>query len=164
MKPPIAAAPGPPTATLFRRVAIAAALIAIGNIVSRVLGLARESVIAGLFGAGAAVDAFTAASTIPTTLYDLLINGAISAALVPVFSEYAEGDEREFWRVASSIINLALLSVAILTALLIWQAPLAVTILAGGFKPEIREQATQMVRLLLPAVIFMGLSGLITAL
>ena len=56
MKLPVAAAPGPPTATLFRRVVIAATLIAIGNIASRVLGLARESVIAGLFGAGAAVE------------------------------------------------------------------------------------------------------------
>src|SRR6266545_104504 len=164
MKLPVAAAPGPPTATLFRRMVIAATLIAIGNIASRVLGLARESVIAGLFGAGAAVDAFTAASTIPTTLYDLLINGAISAALVPVFSEYAEGDEREFWHVASTIINLALLVMAAVVALLIWLAPQVIGVLAGGFRADIRDQATQMVRQLLPAAIFMGLSGLITAL
>src|SRR5215207_3422856 len=163
MKLPVAAAPGPPT-TLLRRVAIAAALIAIGNIASRVLGLARESVIAGLFGAGAAVDAFTAASTIPTTLYDLLINGAISAALVPVFSEYAEDDEREFWHVASTVINLALLVMAAVVLLLIWLAPQVIGVLAGGFRADIRDDATQMVRLLLPAAIFMGLSGLITAL
>ena len=48
MKPPVAAASGSSTASLVRRVAIAAALIAVGNIASRVLGLARESVIAGL--------------------------------------------------------------------------------------------------------------------
>lgn len=159
-----AVAPETSTAAIARRIAIAALLIAIGNIASRVLGLAREAVIAGLFGAGAAVDAFTAASTIPTTLYDLLINGAISAALVPVFSEYAEGDEREFWRVASTIINLALLVMIALVALLVWLAPLVIDVLAGGFREDIRGQATQMVRLLLPAAIFMGLSGLITAL
>jgi putative peptidoglycan lipid II flippase len=164
MKPTVAAAPGPPHATLARRIAIAAALIAIGNIASRALGLARESAIAGLFGAGAAVDAFTAASTIPTLLYDLLISGAISAALVPVFSQYAEGDEREFWRVASTVINLALLVLTIVVVLLIWLAPLAIGVLAGGFRADIRDQATEMVRLLLPAAIFMGLSGLITAL
>ena len=84
--------PANPAASLARRIAIAAVLIAAGNIASRVLGLARESVIAGTFGTG--VDTFTAASAVPTQLYDLLINGAISAALVPVFSEYAEGDER----------------------------------------------------------------------
>src|SRR3954453_18857397 len=163
MKRPVAAAPGPPT-TLLRQVAIAAMLIAIGNIASRVLGLAREAVIAGLFGAGAAVDAFTAASTIPTTLYDLLISGAITAALVPVFSEYAEGDQGEFWHVASTIINLALLVMAAVVALLIWLAPQVISVVAGGFRADVRYQATQMVRLLLPAAIFMGLSGLITAL
>jgi putative peptidoglycan lipid II flippase len=152
------------SASLARRIAIAAMLIAVGNIASRVLGLVRESVIARTFGVSTAVDTFTAASAIPTTLYDLLINGAISAALVPVFSEYAEGDEREFWRVASIVINLALLVVIPITALLIWQAPLAVTVLAGGFAGDVREQATGMVRLLLPAVVFMALSGLITAL
>jgi putative peptidoglycan lipid II flippase len=164
MKPPTTAPPASPGASLARRIAIAATLIAVGNIASRVLGLLRESVIAGTFGRGSAVDVFTAASTIPTTLYDLLINGAISAALVPVFSEYAEGDQQEFWRVASTVINLALLVVAAVAALLIWQAPLAVTVLAGGFENEIREQATRMVRFLLPSVIFMALSGLITAL
>ncbi|HEX5690040.1 MAG TPA: lipid II flippase MurJ, partial [Roseiflexaceae bacterium] len=159
-----AVAPEPPTATVARRIVIAALLIAVGNIASRVLGLAREAVIASLFGAGAAVDAFTAASTIPTTLYDLLINGAISAALVPVFSEYAEGDEREFWRVASTVINLALLVMIALVVLLVGLAPLVIGVLAGGFRADIRSQATEMVQLLLPAAIFMGLSGLITAL
>jgi putative peptidoglycan lipid II flippase len=105
MKLPVAAAPSPPAASLLRRVVIAAALIAIGNIASRVLGLARESVIAGLFGAGAAVDAFTAASTIPTTLYDLLINGAISAALVPVFSELVLPVESELVLPAESELD-----------------------------------------------------------
>jgi putative peptidoglycan lipid II flippase len=158
-------APAPsaaPAATLARRIAIAAALIAIGNIASRVLGLVRESVIASQFGRN--VDTFTAASSIPTIIYDLLVNGAISAALVPVFSEYAEGDEREFWRVASTVLNLTLIVISALVALLIWQAPLAIGVLAGGFPAAIRGEATQMVRLLLPAVIFMGLSGLITAL
>jgi putative peptidoglycan lipid II flippase len=158
------AASGTPNANLARRVVLAALLIALGNIASRVLGIVRESAIAGTFGRGSVVDSFTAASTLPTILYDLLVSGAISAALVPVFSEYAEGDQREFWRVASSVANLALLAIAAITSLLIWQAPLAVELLAGGFAPEIREQATLMVRLLLPAVLFMGLSGLITAL
>ncbi len=162
MKTTAPVSPATPAATLARRIAIAAVLIAVGNIASRVLGLARESVIASQFGRD--VDTFTAASSIPTIIYDLLVNGAISAALVPVFSEYAEGDEREFWRVGSTVINLTLIVVSAVAALLIWQAPLAIGVLAGGFPPSIREESTQMVRLLLPAVIFMGLSGLITAL
>ena len=151
-------------ATVARRVALAAALIAAGHIASRLLGLLREAVIAGVFGVGPAVDAFTAASAIPTIVYDLLVSGAISAALVPVFSEYAESDDQEFWRVVSTVINLALMAVTLVVALVVWQAPAAVALLAGGFTPGIRAEATQMVRVLMPSVIFMGLSGLITAL
>lgn len=154
--------PANPAASLARRIAIAAVLIAAGNIASRVLGLARESVIAGTFGTG--VDTFTAASAVPTQLYDLLINGAISAALVPVFSEYAEGDEREFWRVASSMINLVLLAMAALAAFLALLAPQVVSVLASGFVGAARAETILMVRLLLPAVVLMGLSGLVTAL
>ena len=124
-----------PNQALARRVAGAALLIALGNIASRVLGVVREAVIAGAFGRGADVAAFKAASTIPTILYDLLVSGAISAALVPVLSAYAEGDDAEFWRVASSIINLALLALAGVTALLIWQAPLAVTSWPAASRP-----------------------------
>ncbi len=149
---------------VVRRVAIAALLIATGNIASRLIGVVREAVIAGLFGRGADVAAFTAASAVPTIVYDLLVNGAISAALVPVFSAYAEEDEAIFWRVAATVINLALGSIALVVGFLIWQAPVVVTVLAGGFEPELREQTIVMTRLLLPSVFFMGLSGLITAL
>lgn len=148
--------------TVARRVALAALLIGAGNIASRVLGLARESVIGANFGLG--VDAFTVASVIPTQLYDLLISGAISAALVPVFSEYAEGDEREFWRVASTVINLALLVLAILALALMLLAGPVISLAGGRFPAAQRTEAITMVRLLMPAVVLMGLSGLITAL
>lgn len=150
--------------TVVRRVAVAALLIAAGNIASRLIGMVREAVIAGLFGRGADVAAFTAASTVPTIVYDLLVNGAISAALVPVFSAYAEEDEAAFWHVAATVINLALGAIALVVGVLIWQTPLVVTLLAGGFAADLRDQTIVMTRLLLPAVFFMGLSGLITAL
>ena len=67
-------------------IAQAALLIAAGNITSRLLGLVRETVIAHLFGASGLVSAFRIAQTIPTILYDLLVGGMISSALVPVFS------------------------------------------------------------------------------
>lgn len=148
--------------SVTRRIALAALLIATGNIASRVLGLLRESVIAHNFGLS--VDTFTIASAIPNQLYDLLISGAISAALVPVFSEYAEGDEKEFWHVASTIINLALLVLALLAGGIALLAGPVVSIIGAGFSGADRETAISMVRLLMPAVALTGLSGLITAL
>ncbi|NWG21815.1 MAG: murein biosynthesis integral membrane protein MurJ [Chloroflexi bacterium] len=158
-----AGSPAPP-GSVARRIALAALLIAAGNIASRIIGVVREAVIAGIFGRGADVAAFTAASAVPTIVYDLLVNGAISAALVPVFSAYAEEDDAAFWRVATTMMNLALIAIAIVVGLLIWHTPAVVTVLAGGFAPDLREQTIVMTRLLLPAVLFMGLSGLITAL
>ena len=157
----------PTTATTVqsttRQIAIAALLIAVGNIASRVLGLVRESVIGANFGLS--VDTFTVASAIPNQLYDLLISGAISAALVPVFSEYAEGDQREFWHVASTIINLSLLVLASLAALLALFAGPIVALTGSGFAVRgLSNEAEAMVRGLMPAVVLTGLSGLITAL
>ncbi len=151
-------------ASATRNIALAALLIAAGSIASRIVGLVREGVLTSTFGASTAVDAFTAASSLTTVLYDLLVSGAISAALVPVFSEYAERDEAGLWHVASTIINLALLAIAVMVALLVWQAPLVIAVLAGGFPAPIRAEATQMLRLLLPSVLFLGVSGLVTAL
>jgi putative peptidoglycan lipid II flippase len=149
--------------SLARGIALAAFLIAVGNIASRALGLIRVSAIAYYFGIGPEVDAFTLAWTVPNTIYDLLINGAVSAALVPIFSEYAEGDEDEFWRVVTSVFSIALLALATLLALAMWQAPALIGILAQGDQNELRATATDLVRLLLPAVLLMGLSGLTTA-
>ncbi|HWQ11908.1 MAG TPA: murein biosynthesis integral membrane protein MurJ [Roseiflexaceae bacterium] len=154
----------PPQPSLTRTIAVAALLIAAGNVASRVIGLAREAVIAGAFGRGAEVAAFTAASAVPTILYDLLVNGAISAALVPVFSAYAEQDEAELWRVAWTVFTIALVALSAVCALLMWQAEVVVALLAGGFAPELRGLTVRMTRLLLPSAVLMGLSGLITAL
>lgn len=147
-------------------IASAAALIALGNVASRVMGQARESVIAALYGTDPAVSAYRVASAVPTQLYDLLVAGVVTAALVPVFSAYAERDERELWRVASSVFTLILLAVAALSALLWLLAPAIAPALAPGFAGDAALLATvvALIRWMLGAVLFMALAGLLTAL
>ena len=95
-------------APLERSIAAAAFIIMMGNILSRVMGLVREQVVAGLYGGSAVTDALTIASNVSTITYDLLISGIVSAALVPVFSEYAAKEKREeLWRIASSVLSIA---------------------------------------------------------
>ncbi|MGQ9927358.1 MAG: murein biosynthesis integral membrane protein MurJ [Chloroflexaceae bacterium] len=141
----------------------AALLIAVGNILSRVVGFIREPIIAYYFGRGVAVDAFQIAWTAPSTIYDMLIAGAVSAALVPVFSEYAEGDRDEFWRVVSGVLTLALAALTAIVALALWQAPRIVALLTRPQEGALRALAVPLVRLLMPAVLLMGISGLATA-
>jgi putative peptidoglycan lipid II flippase len=105
-------------------IAQAAAVVALGNVSSRVLGLVRETVISHLFGATGMVSAFRVASIVPTMIYDLLIGGMISAALVPVFADYASPEKREeLWRLASSLFTLVAIVFALVVLLLEWVAP-----------------------------------------
>ncbi len=136
----------------------------LGNVVSRLLGLVREQVIAALFGAKIATDVFAVASAVPTMVYDLLVSGAISAALIPVFTDYADSKDREdFGRVVSAVLSIAAAALAVVVALLIVVAPLLVDILGAGFDEETRSLTTSLVRLMLPSVLFMGIAGILTA-
>ena len=146
-----------------RSIAVAALLIAMGNIASRLVGFIREPTIAFFFARGVEVDAFQLAWTVPSTVYDLLIAGAVSAALVPVFAEHAEGPPDAFRRLVSGVLSIAITALTLLTILTIWQAPLLVALLAGPGRAELQAVATPLVRLLMPAVLLMGLSGLATA-
>lgn len=145
-------------------IARAALIIAAGNVASRVLGIVREQVIAFLFGASAETDAFRVATRIPITLYDLLIGGMISAALVPVLSGYADRDDHDdFWLVSSLIANVMAVLLLILTGVLILLAPQVIALYGPGLDATSGVLATDMLRLTLPAVIFQGLSGVFTA-
>jgi putative peptidoglycan lipid II flippase len=146
----------------MRSVAVAAAVIAFGNVVSRLLGLVREQVMAALFGATAATDAFVAASTVPMIVYDLLVGGAISAALVPVFVD-ASADEERLWRLLGTVLSLVALVLLTVAGVLGVFAPLVVDAIASGFSQETRDAAVPMVRMMLVAVVLQGLAGVLTA-
>ncbi|MBI4787373.1 MAG: murein biosynthesis integral membrane protein MurJ [Chloroflexi bacterium] len=143
----------------------AAAIIAAGNVASRVLGLARESVIAYLFGATGHVSAFRVASTLVQQLYDFLVGGMASAALVPILSDFAARKNRdELWRVASIVVNTLAVVLALAVLVLEVFAPQLVWIYGAGYDPALQDATVQMIRLALPAVFFLGLSGIITGL
>ncbi|MCI0477312.1 MAG: hypothetical protein L0Y55_13770, partial [Anaerolineales bacterium] len=143
----------------------AAAIIAAGNVASRVLGLAREMVIAYLFGATGLVSVFRVAATIIQTLYDFLVGGMVSAALVPVFSDFASKENRdELWRVASVVLNVLAIFLALAVIVLELFAPQLVWILGSGYDAELQRAAVEMLRLVLPAVFFLGMSGIVTGL
>lgn len=145
------------------QVAQAAGIIALGNITSRILGLVRAIVKSGLFGAGPHVSALDAAVRIPTTLYDLLIGGMISSALVPVLSDHASPSERtELWGLVGNLIGVASLVVCGLLVLGEVLAPQLVWLLAGGLSSPARALATGLLRLALPAVFFLNLAGILT--
>ena len=105
-------------------IARSAGILSLGSVASRALGLVRQTVIADLFGASPHVSAFVAAARVPTMIYDLLIGGLLSAALVPVFSDYASPEKRqELWRVFSVVVSLVVVVLGLVAVLLELLAP-----------------------------------------
>jgi putative peptidoglycan lipid II flippase len=143
----------------------AAGIVATGSIAGRVLGLVREQVIAYRFGASGLVSAFGIAAQIPNTIFELLIGGMLSAVLVPVFAQVAEqeGDEA-LWLLFSRVANLAAVVLGAVVLLLEALAPQVAWLLGGGFTPDLLPVLTQMIRLIAPATLFLGLSGVATGL
>lgn len=179
--PPCSGSPphAPPTAALAR----SASLLSLGAVASRLLGLLREMVITGYFGASGLVSAFTVASSVPLMLYDFLIGGMLSAALVPVLSDYARsgrtGDREavqasgrpaipnpEFVRLVGALLSLAAVTLAVLVLLLALFAPQVARLLAGGFDkfdPALLPLTARLVQFIAPVVWFFSMAGLLTA-
>lgn len=152
--------PAPEAGAHGRRLARSTAFFAVATALSRVLGLVREMVAAYYFGITGLVNAFTVAFQIPNLIRALVADAALSGAFVPVFSGLLEsGDRRRAWRVASTILWLALLGLGALTALFILIAPLLLRPFGDpGGDPEL---AVGLARVLFPIVVLLGLTGVV---
>ncbi len=143
----------------------AAAVLAAGNVASRVLGLAREIVKANLFGTSPLLAAYQAAAYVPTSLFDLIIGGMVNSSLVPVFSDYTERERRdELWQVLSMVLSAATLVLLGVIAVVELLAPqVAWLVGAANFaEPELSALSITLIRLTTPAVLFLGIASILT--
>ncbi len=133
------------------------------TLVSRILGFVRDVLIARLFGAGLATDAFFVAFRIPNLLRRLFAEGAFSQAFVPVLSEYRtrRGDSETKLLVdrTASLLALALLAA---TALGVAAAPIIIYVSAPGFaaSPAKFNLTVAMLRVTFPYILFISLVSL----
>lgn len=137
-----------------------AVLVAAGTLVSRVLGFARDAVIAHVLGTTAASGALRAALRIPNLLQNLFGEGALSASFIPVYARLrAEGRDDEAVRVAGAVFTLlALLSATVVLIGVTWSVEL-VTLLTPGFSATTRALTTTLVRIMFPGVGLLVLSA-----
>lgn len=155
--PQSAAAPDDQSET-NAHVAGATGILALGNIASRVLGLARETALTYFFGATGAVDAFNVAIIVPKAFYDLLIGGHVNSAIIPVLSEVVTlRGKAELWRLVSVLMSLVTVALAVLVILLEVFAPQVTQIVGGGFDPQMQALTTRLLRLTAPALLFLSL-------
>ncbi|MGK0498561.1 MAG: putative peptidoglycan lipid II flippase [Oceanicoccus sp.] len=134
------------------------------TMLSRVLGLARDVVIAHFIGAGAAADAFFVAFKIPNFMRRLFAEGAFSQAFVPVLSEYRE--QRSFAAVHALINRVAGVlggSLLLVTSLAVIGAPVISSVFAPGFAladdPLRYQLTTDMIRVTFPYLLLVSLTG-----
>jgi putative peptidoglycan lipid II flippase len=161
----VAAGSGDGSAMGENGIARAAAILAVGNIASRILGLARETVKAYLFGASGLLSAYTLATLVPLSLFELIIGGMVNSSLVPVFSDYARKEQRqELWGVVSTFLSVA--TVVLLLAVILvelFTPQMAWLVGARHFDDENLTAVTiQLMRLAAPAVLFLSLSSILT--
>jgi putative peptidoglycan lipid II flippase len=151
--------------TSQRQITRAAGTVMAAFILSNVVGLVRQILIAHYFGTGDQLDAYYAAARVPDILFNLVAGGALASAFVPTFTGFLTHEDRAgAWRLASSVMNLAFLILAVTSLLAALGAePLVRFVLARGFanRPEQVALTVSLLRILLLTSTIFGMSGLV---
>ncbi len=146
-----------------RVLAQASLVLTVAALASRALGWLRLLVIGSQFGASRELDAYFAAFRIPDAIFQLVVAGALSAALIPVFQSYrAREEEVEAWRLASSVINLVVITLAGLSLLMAIFAPWIVPVVTPGFDAPTTELTIRMTRVMLLSPVFIGMGAVVS--
>ena len=114
----------------------AAVIIGFFTLLSKLVALVRDPLLAGRIGVGDTLDIYYSAFRIPDFIFNLLVLGTLSVALIPIFTEWTVKDKHKAHRIASSVLNISLLVMAFVCLLLfVFSAPLT-KILVPGFSGE----------------------------
>jgi len=146
---------------LFKPIGVgsASALIAVTTLMSYAVGLIRDRTIAVHFGTTTATDTYNASFLIPDVLFNLFIAGALTAAFMPVFSEYLNKDKK----VAMSMANTMLTSASLLIAGLLVLAFIFMEHIIPWIFPEVspegQKNIIQMTRIMLPSAFLFTISN-----
>ena len=143
----------------------AAFVIMVAYATSGILGLFRNRLLAATFFGGreSQLDAYFAAFVIPDTLFQLLITGALSAAFIPVFSQYIKKGNEEASQFASTAINTITLVFLTLTIIVLITSSSLASLIAPSLSPENLSLLSKLLQIMLIAQIFFAFSGFLTA-
>lgn len=136
-----------------------AAIVAIAYVMSRLLGLLREMVLARKFGTSPEMDAYVAAFRIPDLLFLVIMSGAFGAAFIPVFAGFIDrGDRERASKLASSILTWTGLAILVLSAFAFVLAVPLTNIVAPGYDEYTHNLTVELMRPLLLSPVFLGLA------
>ena len=145
------------------RMTSAAGAVGGATLISRVLGFVRDMIIAQIFGTKMAADAFFVAFRIPNLLRRLLGEGSLTAAVVPVFTEYlTTKDREEAWKLANILLNTFLVILFVTVILGIVSSPVIVRFIAPGFHASVEKYdlTVELTAFMFPYLFFVGMAAL----
>lgn len=144
-------------------------LLALSALFSRLLGIIRDHLLAKTFGATAGtglydLDVYYAAFRIPDLIYNLLVLGVVSAAFIPIFTQYKkENDSKNAWEFASSMMHLMFIAILIIASLMYLLAPYLTHVVAAGFTDEQLQLVCKLMRTLLISPILFSLTSVLVS-
>lgn len=136
------------------------AIITVMLVLSKITGFARELLIAVKFGATRESDIYKIATTMPNVLFSA-VSAAIITTFIPVFSSIKD-DKKKASEFFSNIVNIVSLLCIVLSIIGVIISPLLIKLFAVGFKGNDFIQAVKMTRIVMPTILFLGISGLYT--
>jgi putative peptidoglycan lipid II flippase len=148
---------------MSRRLLKATATVGSFTLISRVLGFVRDVILANIFGAGAAMDAFLVAFKIPNFMRRLFAEGAFAQAFVPILSEYktrrSQAEVKDLLDHTCGALGGVLL---LMTAVAIVAAPGFIMLFAPGFwhSPDKFQLSSDMLRITFPYLFLISLTAL----
>lgn len=146
-----------------RTITAAAFILAGSALTSRVLGLIRDRILAGKFGAGDELDVYYAAFRIPDTLYSILVLGAISSAFIPVFSGYLVKDEKYAWKFVNNTLTILAGILSGISLAIFVLAPFLLRFIAPGFDSEKQQMTVLLTRIMFLSPLLFGLSSIFSS-
>ncbi|MBC7460718.1 MAG: murein biosynthesis integral membrane protein MurJ, partial [Thermoleophilia bacterium] len=140
-------------------------LVMVATLVTKVVGLVRESIASYLFAVSSVASAFTVAFQIPNVIRTFVADQALVGSLVPAFTKLREeGDEARAWRVASTLVTILLLILVPVTILAMFAGNFFVDVVVyDNFPQKTQDLAVELFRILIPIVMFMSIGGVIIA-
>lgn len=153
------------TRSMYKKVGIASLIMMTSVLLSNLIGLVREMVIAYFQGAGSEVDAYQLSFLIPEILNHILASGFLSITFIPIFSRYLSNkNESEGWHVFSIILsNFGMLLIFFIIIAEVYTAEIIAVMAPGLDDPELKIAVIRMTRIILPAQFFFFASGLLMA-
>ncbi|MFH1509022.1 MAG: murein biosynthesis integral membrane protein MurJ [bacterium] len=139
----------------------AASLLSIFALLSRIIGLLRDRLLASEFGASEQLDIYMAAFRIPDFLFNIIVLGALSAAFIPIFTKYITKNKLDrAWRFTNTIINLTIIVLIVISIPIIVFAKQFMILIAPGLPPEARELAAELTRIMLLSPLIFSISNI----